>query len=180
MEHHTIVSYIRARDKRWAREDAERDAKRKIKTEQASVEVIEHLRAKWIRSDYTRIKHRVAKRIQDNRRLEVAKEKVDIHAHRKGEDAEIAKRYKKEDAKIAALHAKQDAALVERRKVEDVKRVARRKADEHLIYLKRCEQAVKLNERRREEDECLMMASVDGIDGLVRLDRLGSTPGTEC
>jgi len=58
---------------------------------------------------------------------------------------------------------------------------AKRKAEEHLIYLKRCEQAVKLNERRREEDERHGLGLQDGlVDGLVRLDRLASGPGTEC
>jgi hypothetical protein len=51
-----------------------------------------------------------------------------------------------------------------------VKRIAKRKAQEHLIYLRRCEQAFKLAERRREQD---------GLRVLGRVDRLGSAPNSD-
>jgi hypothetical protein len=76
----------------------------------------------------------------------------------KGSKAKISlsERREREDEWIKATHLKQDAMLAEKWRFEDVKRIAKRKAQEHLIYLKRCEQAAKLAERRKEEDETVL------------------------
>jgi hypothetical protein len=156
---------IYKREQRWVKEDAEREEYRKQYSKEVSAEKLAQLLEIWARDDRRRVEKRVNMRKKDN-------------------DPPVPDRIQKlrdrEDARIQALHLKQDAALVEKRKMEDLKLVAKRKAEEHLIYLKRCEQAVKLNERRKEEDERHGLSLHDLVDGLVRLDRLASGPGTEC
>ena len=136
------AKYIRAREKRWAREDNKRDLFRKFQSEQAPAKVLERLRAKWIRSDYARINYRVGERKKDNQDIS------DIHELRMAEDAETAKRYKKEDKRREQFRTKQDEEIAARRIAEEIKR----------------------DKRRKEED----------LYGLVREDRMGSTPGTNC
>jgi len=166
---------IHKREQRWVKEDTEREEYRKQYSKEVSAEKLAQLLEIWARDDRRRVEKRVNMRKKDN--------------EPPVPETRIQKLRDREDARIQALHLKQDAALVEKRKMEDLKLVAKRKAEEHLIYLKRCEQAVKLNERRREEDERhgLSLHDLHGlvrvdrlVDGLVRPDRLASGPGTEC
>ena len=156
---------IHKREQRWVKEDAEREEYRKQYSKEVSAEKLAQLLEIWAREDRRRVEKRVNMRKKDN--------------DPPVPETRIQKLRAREDTRIEALHLKQDAALVERRKVEDLKLVAKRKAEEHLIYLKRCEQAVKLNERRKEEDERHGLGLHD-LHGLVRVDRLASGPGTEC
>ncbi len=149
------------REQLWANEDAERDAYRK-KYSDVSPETLSVILEIWAHEDRLRLKHRVITRKGDLSRPK-PKPKAPPKVNRE-----------REDEKIKVRHEKQDFILSEKWKYEDVKRIAKRKAQEHLIYLKRCEDAAKLAERRKEEDERHGLAREDG---LVRLDRLGSALG---
>jgi hypothetical protein len=149
------------REQRWAKEDAERDAYRKQYSGEVSAETLAGLLEIWAQADRRRLKHRVTARKGADLSRPKPKPKVTV---RKTSPKPKVNR-DKEDERIEARHEKQDAILAEKWRFEDVKRIAKRKAQEHLIYLKRCEHATKLAERRKEEDE---------LDGLGRLDRLGS------
>jgi hypothetical protein len=143
------------REQRWAKEDAEREAYRKQYSGEVSAESLADLLEIWAQADRRRLKHRVTTRKGAD--LSRPKRKTSPKPRHKVNR-------EKEDERIEARYKKQDAILAEKWKYEDVKRIAKRKAQEHLIYLKRSAQSAKLAERRKEED----------LDGLVRLDRLGS------
>ena len=142
------------REQRWAKEDAERDWYRKQCVQEVSAEKLASLQEIWAEADFRRLKRRVIAR-KEGSCPKVSKARISLSERRE-----------REDERIKANHLKQDAMLAEKWRFEDVKRIAKRKAQEHLIYLRRCEQAFKLSERRREQDE----------DGCVRLSRLGSAP----
>jgi hypothetical protein len=118
------AKYIRAREKRWAREDSKRDLFRKFQSEQVPAKVLERLRAKWIRSDYARINYRVGERKKYKPDIS------DIHELRRAEDAETAKRYKKEDKRREQSRIKQDEEIAARRLSEETKRDQRRKQED--------------------------------------------------
>lgn len=136
------------REQRWAKEDSEREAYRKQYSGEVSAETLAGLLEIWAQADRRRLKQRVTARKGAD--LSRSKPKTSPKPRHKVNR-------EKEDERIEARYKKQDAILSEKWKYEDVKRIAKRKAHEHLIYLKRCEHAAKLAERRKEEDERVMM-----------------------
>ena len=157
------------REQRWAKEDAERDSYRKQYVGEVSAEKLASLLQIWAEEDHRRLKRRVS----DRKDVSCPKAKISCP---KGPRLSLSERRQREDERTKANHLKQDEFLAEKWRFEDMKRIAKRKAQGHLIYLKRCEQAAKRAERRREEDERHSLALHD----LVRVDRLASGPGTEC
>ena len=149
------------REQRWAKEDAERDSYRKQYVGEVSAEKLASLLQIWAEEDHRRLKRRVSDRKEGpkvscpkGKRLSLPK-------------LSLSERREREDERTKANHLKQDEMLAEKWRFQDIKRIAKRKAQEHLIYLKRCEQAAKRAERRREEDERYSLA---------REDHLGSVP----
>ena len=159
------------REQRWAKEDAERVSYRKQCLQEVSAEKLASLQEIWAEADLRRLKRRVIAR----KEVSCPKAKISCPKVSKPKIS-LSERRQREDERTKANHLKQDEMLAEKWRFEDMKRIAKRKAQGHLIYLKRCEQAFKLAERRREEDERHGLALHD----LVRVDRLASGPGTEC
>jgi hypothetical protein len=152
------------REQRWAKEDAERDAYRKQYSGEVSAETLAGLLDIWAQADRRRLKHRVTARKGADLSQKVSRPKGSrpkVSRQKVSPKLSLSERRELEDERIRSNYQKQDAILAEKWHFEDVKRIAKRKAQEHLIYIKRCEQAAKLAECRKE-------------DGLVRLDRLGS------
>jgi hypothetical protein len=145
------------REQLWANEDAERDAYRK-KYSDVSPETLSVILEIWAHEDRLRLRHRVITRKGD-----LSRPKPKPKAPPKVTNRE------REDEQIKVRHEKQDFILSEKWKYEDVKRIAKRKAQEHLIYLKRCEDSAKLAERRKEEDERHGLAREDGLGCASRL-----------
>ena len=143
------------REQRWAKEDAERDWYRKQCLQEVSAEKLASLQEIWAEADFRRLKRRVIAR----KEVQVSCPKVSCPKVSKAKIS-LSERREREDERIKANHLKQDAMLAEKWRFEDMKRIAKRKAQEHLIYLRRCEQAAKRAELRV----------------LGREDRLGSTP----
>ena len=158
------------REQRWAKEDAERDSYRKQYVGEVSAEKLASLLQIWAEEDHRRLKRRVSDRKEGPKVSCPKGPKLSLPK------VSLSERREREDERTKANHLKQDEILAEKWRFEDMKRIAKRKAQGHLIYLKRCEQAAKRAERRREEDERHSLALHD----LVRVDRLASGPGTEC
>ena len=158
------------REQRWAKEDAERDSYRKQYVGEVSAEKLASLLQIWAEEDHRRLKRRVSDRKEGPKVSCPKGPKLSLPK------VSLSERREREDERTKANHLKQDEFLAEKWRFEDMKRIAKRKAQGHLIYLKRCEQAAKRAERRREEDERHGLALHD----LVRVDRLASGPGTEC
>ena len=129
------------REQRWAKEDAERVSYRKQCVQEVSAEKLACLQEIWAEADLRRLKRRVIAR-----KGEVSK--VPKVSCPKGPRLSLFERRQREDERINATHLKQDDMLAEKWRFEDMKRIAKRKAQEHLIYLRRCEQAFKLAARR--------------------------------
>ena len=128
------------REQRWAKEDAERDWYRKQCVQEVSAEKLASLQEIWAEADFRRLKRRVIARKEVHPKVscpKVSKARLSLSERRE-----------REDERIKANHLKQDAMLAEKWRFEDMKRIAKRKAQEHLIYLRRCEQAFKLAARR--------------------------------
>ena len=149
------------REQRWAKEDAERDSYRKQYVGEVSAEKLASLLQIRAEEDHRRLKRRVSDRKEGpkvscpkGKRLSLPK-------------VSLSERREREDERTKANHLKQDEMLAEKWRFQDIKRIAKRKAQEHLNYLKRCEQAAKRAERRREEDE---------RHSLAREDHVGSVP----
>ena len=136
-----------------------------------SADTLSSLLEIWAEADHRRLKRRVIARKEEMPKVpkvKVSRQKLSLSERRE-----------REDERIKATHLKQDDMLAEKWRFEDIKRIAKRKAQGHLTYLRRCEQAVKRDERRREEDERHGLGLHD-LHGLVRVDRLASGPGTKC
>lgn len=153
------------REQRWAKEDAERVSYRKQCVQEVSAEKLASLQEIWAEADLRRLKRRVIAR----KEVQVSCPKISCPKGSrlslpKGSKPKISlsERRQREDERIKAKHLKQDDMIAEKWRFEDMKRIAKRKAQEHLLYLRRCEQAFKLAERRREEDELDMMVKHDG------------------
>jgi len=153
------------REQRWAKEDAERVSYRKQCLQEVSAEKLASLLEIWAEADLRRLKRRVIAR----KEVSCPKDKISCP---KGPRLSLSERRQREDERINATHLKQDDMLAEKWRFEDMKRIAKRKAQGHLVYLRRCEQAFKLAERRREEDERHGLALHD----LARMDRRASGP----
>ena len=158
------------REQRWAKEDAERDSYRKQYVGEVSAEKLASLLEIWAEEDHRRLKRRVSDRKEGPKASCPKGPKLSLPK------VSLSERREREDERTKANHLKQDEMLAEKWRFQDIKRIAKRKAQEHLNYLKRCEQAAKRAERRREEDERHGL----GLHDLVRVDRLASGPGTEC
>ena len=135
------------REQRWAKEDAERHSYRTQIMGEVSAETLASLQEMWAEADHRRLRRRVSARKEVPKVRPKARPKVSLPK------VSLTERREMEDDRIKASHQKQDDMLAEKWRFEDRKRIAKRKAQEHLLYLKRCEQAFKLTERRREEDE---------------------------
>jgi len=141
------------REQRWAKEDAERDWYRKQCVQEVSAEKLASLQEIWAEADFRRLKRRVIARKEVQVSCpkvscpKVSKAKLSLPKVSKAKIS-LSERREREDERIKANHLKQDAMLAEKWRFEDMKRIAKRKAQEHLIYLRRCEQAFKLAARR--------------------------------
>ena len=156
------------REQRWAKEDAERVWYRKQCVQEVSAEKLASLQEIWAEADLRRLKRRVIAR----KEVQVSIPKLSLPKVSKAKIS-LSERRQREDERISSKHQKQDDMLAEKWRFEDIKRIAKRKAQEHLIYLRRCEQAFKLAERRREEDRR------SRLHGLGRAGRLGSAPNSD-
>ena len=149
------------REQRWAKEDAERVSYRKQCVQEVSAEKLACLQEIWAEADLRRLKRRVIARKEE----QISCPKGPKISCPKGPKISLSERRQREDERTKANHLKQDEMLAEKWRFEDMKRIAKRKAQGHLVYLRRCEQAFKLAERRREEDERHGL----GLHDLVRL-----------
>ena len=154
------------REQRWAKEDAERDSYRKQYVGEVSAEKLASLLQIWAEEDHRRLKRRVSDRKEGPKASCPKGPKLSLPKVSKPKIS-LSERREREDERTKANHLNQDEMLAEKWRFQDIKRIAKRKAQEHLNYLKRCEQAAKRAERRREEDERYSLA---------REDHLGSVP----
>jgi hypothetical protein len=144
------------REQRWAKEDAERESYRIQTMGEVSAEKLACLQEIWAEADLRRLRHRVSARKEISKARPKAETKISLPK------LSLTERRQREDDRIKASHQKQDETLAEKWRFEDIKRIAKRKAQEHLLYLSRCEQAFKLAERRNQEDEIAIMKKHDG------------------